>query len=435
MFHSAAQEPSRGKSTPEERKKQQRDYGAMKNSRIPVAVWALTISSFAIGTTEFISVGILPTIADGLTVTIATAGLIASVYALGVTVSAPIMTALTSHLPRKPLLLGTMVVFTLGNALAAMAPSFEVLLLARIVTALGHGIFFGIGSTIAADLVAPERRASAIALMFSGFTVAIVTGVPVGTFIGQELGWRATFWAVAGLGVLAFLMSTVLLPADLGKGARTRVLSQFRVLASGRLLLVYAMTVLGYGGTFVALTYLSPILQQVTGFSENAVGAILVGFGAAIAVGNIGGGRVADRNPARALLGMFILQSITLLALTFTAVSPIWALVTLLPFGLLTFASVPALQIYVVQLAKQCAPNAVDVASAFNIASFNLGIAIGSYVGGLVTDSVLGLGATPWVAAIFVGSAIALTLWSRALDDRSPAGVPALAGERTDFSR
>ncbi|WP_420963751.1 MFS transporter [Brucella sp. IR073] len=406
----------------------------MTTAKTPIAVWALTINSFAIGTTEFISVGILPTIADGLSVTIALAGLVASAYALGVTISAPIMTALTSHLPRKPLLLGTMIVFTLGNVLAAMAPTFEVLLLARVLTALGHGIFFGIGSIIAADLVAPERRASAIALMFSGFTVAIVTGVPLGTFIGQQFGWRATFWAVAALGILALAMSAALLPAELGKGAKMRIRDQFRVLANGRLLLVYAMTVLGYGGTFVALTYLSPILQEVTGFSETAVSTILVGFGAAIAIGNIGGGWVADTNPVRALLGMFFLQSITLVVFTFTSASPTWALLTLVPFGLLTFSNVPALQIYVVQLAKRHTPDAVDVASAFNIASFNLGIAIGSYVGGLVSNSSLGLHSTPWVAAIFVGSAILLTLWSGALDRRSPVSASLSTGKRPEYS-
>jgi len=255
--------------------------------------------------------------------------------------------------------------------------------------------------------------------MFSGFTVAIITGVPLGTFIGQEFGWRATFWAVAALGVLAFVMSSFLLPSNLERSAPTRVRDQFRVLGNPRLLLVYSMTVLGYGGTFVALTYLSPILQQITGFSETTVSAILVGFGAAIAIGNIGGGRLANRNPVRALLGMFIIQTVVLIALSFTAASPVWALVTLVPFGLLTFSSVPALQLYVVQLAKQYSPDAVEVASAFNIAAFNLGIAIGSYVGGRVAGSVLGLSSTPWVGAVFVGSAIFLTLWSGSLDRRS----------------
>lgn len=270
-----------------------------------------------------------------------------------------------------------MIVFTLGNVLVALAPNFEILLIAKVVPALGHGIFFGIGTTIAADLVAPERRASAIALMFSGFTVATVVGVPLCTFIGQEWGWRATFWAVAALGVLAFIVSTILLPSNLGKGQAARIRGQFRVLASGRLLLVYAITVLGYGGTFVALTYFSPVLQEITGFSETAVSIILVGFGAAVAVGNIVGGRIADRDPARALLGMFILQTLVLLVFTFTSGSPVPALATLVPFGLLTFCTVLVLQLYVVQLAKIHAPDAVDVASAFNVAAFILGSRLG----------------------------------------------------------
>ncbi|MBM6594438.1 MFS transporter [Microvirga pudoricolor] len=389
---------------------------------MPIALFALTIAAYAIGTTEFVIVGLLPTVADDLGISLPLAGLIVSVYALGVTFGAPILTALTGRLERKPLLLGLMGLFVLGNTLAALSPTYEMLLAARVVTAFAHGVFFSVGAIIAADLVPENRRASAIALMFMGLTVAIVTGVPLGTFIGQTFGWRATFWAVSGLGVVAFGGIALLLPRTLSKAAPASLLDQVRVLGSGRLLLVFAMTALGYGGTFVAFTFLASILEQVTGFAASSVSLILVLYGAAIAVGNIVGGRVADRNPVRALLGLFALQALVLIAFSFTAVSPAWTLVTLAALGFLSFANVPGLQLYVVELAKQHRPGAVDVASALNIAAFNLGIALGAWIGGAVVSSPLGLGATPWVGALLVGAALALTLWSAALD-RRPHGV------------
>jgi len=386
---------------------------------MPLAIFALTIAAYAIGTTEFVIVGLLPTVANDLHITLPLAGLIVSVYALGVTFGAPILTALTGKIERKPLLLGLMALFIVGNSLAALSPNYEMLLVARVIAAFAHGVFFSVGSTIAADLVPENRRASAIAMMFMGLTVAIVTGVPLGTYIGQVFGWRATFWAVAALGVIAFLGIAALLPNTLKKAPPASLLDQVRVLGSGRLLIVFAMTALGYGGTFVAFTFLAPILQDVTGFSEKSVSLILVLYGIAIAAGNIGGGRIANHNPARALIGLFLAQAIVLLVFSFTAVSPVLTLVTLAALGFLSFANVPGLQLYVVQLAKEHRPGAVDVASALNIAAFNLGIAIGAWLGGLVVESPLGLGATPWVGAILVAVALLLTIWSSALDRRA----------------
>ncbi|WP_306891789.1 MFS transporter [Ancylobacter amanitiformis] len=385
---------------------------------MPPALFALTIAAYAIGTTEFVIVGLLPTVAADLHINLPLAGLIVSVYALGVTFGAPILTALTGRMERKTLLLSLMGLFILGNSAAALSPSYETLLVARVISAFAHGVFFSVGATIAADLVPADRRASAIALMFMGLTVAIVTGVPLGTFIGQTFGWRATFWAVAGLGVLAFLGIAALLPANLARAEPARLMDQLRVLGSGRLLLVYAMTALGYGGTFVAFTYLASILEHVTGFAASSVSLILVVYGLAIAVGNIAGGRIADRDPVKALTFLFLAQAIVLALFTFTAVSPWLTLPTLAALGFLSFANVPGLQIYVVELAKKHRPGAVDVASALNIAAFNLGIAIGAWVGGLVVASPLGLGATPWVGAILVAGALGLTLWSGALDRR-----------------
>ena len=383
---------------------------------MPIALFALTVAAYAIGTTEFVIVGLLPTVASDLHITLPLAGLIVSVYALGVTFGAPVLTALTSRVERKPLLLGLMALFIAGNMIAALSPNYEVLLVARILAAFAHGVFFSVGSTIAADLVPEDRRASAIAMMFMGLTVAIVTGVPIGTLIGQTFGWRTTFWAVTALGVVAFVGIAALLPGNLRKAEPARLLDQVRVLGSGRLLIVFAMTALGYGGTFVAFTYLAPILQQVTGFSEGSVSLILVVYGIAIAIGNIAGGRIANNDPVRALIILFALQAIVLVVFSFTSVSPVLTVVTLAALGFLQFANVPGLQLYVVQLAKQYRPGAVDVASAFNIAAFNLGIAIGAWLGGLVVDSPIGLTGTPWIGAILVAGALLLTLWSGSLD-------------------
>jgi multidrug resistance protein len=383
---------------------------------MPIALFALTVAAYAIGTTEFVIVGLLPTVASDLHITLPLAGLIVSVYALGVTFGAPVLTALTSRVERKPLLLGLMALFIAGNMIAALSPNYQILLVARILAAFAHGVFFSVGSTIAADLVPEDRRASAIAMMFMGLTVAIVTGVPIGTLIGQTFGWRMTFWAVTALGVAAFVGIATLLPCNLSRAEPARLLDQVRVLGSARLLIVFAMTALGYGGTFVAFTYLSPILQQVTGFSEGSVSLILVVYGIAIALGNIAGGRIANHDPVRALIILFALQAIVLVVFSFTSVSPVLAVATLAALGFLQFANVPGLQLYVVKLAKQYRPGAVDVASALNIAAFNLGIAIGAWLGGLVVASPVGLTGTPWIGAILVAGALLLTIWSGSLD-------------------
>lgn len=390
---------------------------------MPLALFALTVAAYAIGTTEFVIVGLLPTVAQDLHITLPLAGLIVSVYALGVTFGAPILTALTGRIERKPLLLGLMALFIVGNTLAALSPGYAPLLVARVLSAFAHGVFFSVGSTIAADLVPENRRASAIAMMFMGLTVAIVTGVPLGTFIGQTFGWRATFAAVAGLGVIAFAAIAVLLPSTLSKAEPATLRQQAGVLGSGRLLIVFAMTALGYGGTFVAFTFLASILQEVTGFSASSVSLILVLYGLAIAAGNIVGGRIANRDPVAALTWLFVAQAAVLLLFSFTAVSPWLTIPTLAALGFLSFANVPGLQLYVVQLAKQVRPAAVDVASAMNIAAFNLGIALGAWIGGLVVESRLGLQATPWVGAILVAGALLLTLRSAALDRREAQPV------------
>ncbi|PPB05723.1 MFS transporter [Brevibacillus laterosporus] len=380
-----------------------------------LALLALAISAFAIGTTEFISVGLLPLIADDLNISVSTSALTVTLYALGVTFGAPILTSLTSSIPRKSLLFWIMLVFIVGNTLAATANGIVILLIARIISAFSHGVFMSIGSTIAADLVPENRRASAIAFMFSGLTVATVTGVPLGTFIGQQLGWRAAFIGIVVIGILAFIANMILIPSDLRKGTKTPLREQLKLVTNGRLLLAFIITAIGYGGTFVVFTYLSPLLHEITGFKETTVAIILLGYGIAIAIGNVIGGKAANRNPISALFYMFTIQFIVLFILTFTAPFKAAGLVTIFFMGLLAFMNVPGLQVYVVMLAKRYAPKAVDVASAMNIAAFNAGIAIGAYLGGIVTDK-LGLIHTAWVGALMVLGAVILTGLARALE-------------------
>ncbi|MHB0852179.1 MFS transporter [Stutzerimonas nitrititolerans] len=383
---------------------------------MPIALLALTLSAFAIGTTEFVIVGLIPTIAGDLAVSLPSAGLLVSLYALGVAVGAPLLTALTGKVPRKLLLLSLMVLFTAGNLLAWQAPGYESLILARIVTGLAHGVFFSIGSTIATSLVSKEKAASAIAIMFTGLTVALVTGVPLGTFIGQQFGWRETFLAVSLLGVIAFIGSLLFVPRDIRHSKPASIVQQLAVLKQPRLLLVYAMTAVGYGGTFIAFTFLAPILQEISGFGEGAVSLVLLVYGVSVAVGNIWGGKLADRRgPISALKLIFTLLAAVLLALTFTAANPWLALATVLLWGAVAFGNVPGLQVYVVRQAEHYTPNAVDVASGLNIAAFNLGIAGGAWLGGHIVAS-LGLIHTAWIGSLVVLGALALTFWSGRLD-------------------
>ncbi|MBW3227250.1 MULTISPECIES: MFS transporter [Marinobacter] len=388
---------------------------------MPIALFALTLSAFAIGTTEFVIVGLVPTIAQDLGVTLPSAGLLVSLYALGVAVGAPVLTALTGRWNRKWVLLSLMSLFIIGNVLAWMAPNYASLMTARILTGLAHGVFFSIGSTIATSLVSKDKEASAIAIMFTGLTVALVTGVPLGTFIGQTFGWRATFLTVAALGTIALIGSALLVPKNLKKSAPATLRQQLEVITHPRLLLVYAMTAVGYGGTFTAFTYLTPILEDVSGFAPGMVSLLLLVYGISVATGNIWGGKLADRlGPTSALYIIFGGLAAILFVLTFTAYNPIAAVITLLVWGAFAFGNVPGLQVYVVQLAERFTPHSVDVASGLNIAAFNIGIAGGAWLGGHVVED-MGLMNTPWIGGVIVLSALLLTRISSTLDNREPA--------------
>ena len=361
---------------------------------MPVALLALALSAFAIGTTEFVIMGLLPEVAGDLQVSIPSAGWLISGYALGVAIGAPIMALLTASLPRKRTLSLLMVIFIIGNVLCALAYSYNLLMLARVVTALCHGAFFGIGSVVAASLVAPGRQASAVALMFTGLTLANVLGVPLGTWFGQLFGWRATFWGVAIIGILAFIALIVSLPAN-KEEKPVHLASEISALANGRLWLSLLMTVCFAAAMFALFSYIAPLLLQVTGISNRGVSWTLFLIGAGLTAGNIIGGKLADWKVSFSLILSFSLIALFSLLFSWTSHALWLAEITLFLWAMATFATVPGLQINVVRHGKE-APNLV---STLNIAAFNVGNALGAWVGGAVIARGYGLTAVPVAAA------------------------------------
>jgi DHA1 family inner membrane transport protein len=389
--------------------------------RIPLALYALTVGAFGIGTTEFVIMGLLLQVATELKVTIAAAGLLISGYALGVFVGAPLLTAATSRMPRKGALVSLMVIFTLGNLACALAPNYTWLMAARVLTSLAHGTFFGIGAVVATGMVAEERKASAISIMFTGLTVATLLGVPAGAWLGLHYGWRATFWAVVAIGVIATIVIAALVPADHGDRKQISMREEAKVLARPQVLLGLAATVIGYAGVFAVFTYIQPILTRVTGFAESAVSPILLVFGIGMIVGNLVGGRLADRRPVPTLIGSLAVLAIVLGVMTFALHSKPAAVLFTGLLGAAAFATVAPLQLRVLQKAEGAGQS---LASSFNIAAFNLGNAIGAWLGGVVIDRGPGLGAVTWVAALVTLGGLAIVLWSVRRDAVRPATVP-----------
>ncbi len=389
---------------------------------MPLALLALAVGAFGIGTTEFVIMGLLPEIAADYGVTIPTAGLLVTGYALGVVAGAPLLTVLGNRVSRKRMLMVLMGLFVAGNLVSAVAPSFGLMLTGRVVASLAHGSFFGIGSVVAAGLVAPDRKAGAIATMFTGLTVANIVGVPLGTFIGQAVGWRTTFAVVAALGVVGLLGIAKLVPAmPRPEGARLRgELGAFR---NPQVLLAMAMTVLGFGGVFAAITYIAPMMTEVAGYSEGAVTWLLVLFGVGMFLGNLIGGRYADR-ALMPLLYVTLAGLAAVLALfTVLASYKILAAVAILLIGALGFATVPPLQKRVLDQAH----GAPTLASAVNIGAFNLGNALAAWLGGLVIAGGFGYTSPNWVGALLAAAALGLAFWSAALERRTPATAPAEA--------
>ncbi|AOB29669.1 arabinose transporter permease [Bordetella sp. H567] len=381
---------------------------------MPIALWALAAGAFGIGTTEFVIMGLLPELSADLGVGLSTAGLLVTGYALGVFIGAPIVTPLMSRLQRKTVLLGLMLLFTVGNLACALAPGYGTLMAARVLTSFAHGAFFGIGSVVATGLVAADKKASAIALMFTGLTLANVMGVPLGTWLGQHFGWRSTFWAVTAIGVVAMIAIALLVPRSRDEH-RAHFAQELRTLVRPQVLLGFLMTVLGFGGVFAAFTYIAPILTQLAGFPDTAVSPILLLFGVGLVIGNTLGGKFADRRLMPTLVGTLLILALLQAVFAFTAHAQIAAAITVGLLGAAGFATVPPLQMRVLEKAAG-APN---LASAFNIAAFNLGNAAGAWVGGLTIDHGPGLAALPWVASLMTAGGLLVALYSWRLDRRT----------------
>ncbi|WP_149537087.1 MFS transporter [Siccirubricoccus phaeus] len=377
---------------------------------MPPALFALTAGAFGIGVTEFVIMGLLIEIGADLRITIATAGTLISGYALGVVVGAPLITAATSRFSRRDVLLGLMLVFTLGNLACALAPSYGWLLAARVLTAFAHGTFFGVGSVVAAGLVAPDRRASAIAIMFTGLTLANILGVPFGTWLGQTQGWRATFWAVTAIGLAVLPVIALLVPRDRPAPDAGEWRRDLEVMRRLPVLLGFLTTVLGFAGVFAVFTYIAPLLTRVSGLPDAAVSPVLLVFGGGLVVGNLLGGKLADRGLMPALLGTLAALAAVLLAMAVALPHAVTAVAAVFLLGAAGFATVPPLQSWVLQQASGAGQS---LAASFNIAAFNLGNALGAWLGGVTIEHGPGLAALPLVAAVLPLSALGLAWLGR----------------------
>ena len=386
---------------------------------MPLALYALTAGAFGIGVTEFVIMGLLLEVGADFGVSIAAAGLLISGYALGVVVGAPVLTVLTARWPRKTVLLALMAIFIIGNAACALAPSYGFLMAARVLTALAHGTFFGVGSVVATGLVASDRKASAIAVMFTGLTVANILGVPLGTWIGQQFGWRATFAAVTLVGLAAFAVIALFVPKDNRPTDAEDWRADLAAILRAPVLLGLVTTVLGYAGVFAVFTYIAPMLTRISGFNEAAVSPILLVFGGGLVVGNLVGGRLGDRGVLAAVFGTLTALALVLAAMTPGLGSPIAAVLLTGLLGAAGFATVAPLQMWVLSKAEGAGQN---LASSLNIAAFNLGNAIGAWAGGMVIDHGPGLSFVPLVAALFPVAAVVVAL-TAATTSRRPTQV------------
>jgi DHA1 family inner membrane transport protein len=375
---------------------------------MPSAILALTLAAFAVGTTEFVVAGLLPNIASSLHVTIRDVGQLVTVYAFGVVLGAPILTAATRRAAQKPTLIGLLVLFIGGNILCALAPGYGVLMLGRVVAALAHGAFFGIGAVVASDMAAPGKKAQAMALVFTGVTLANVIGVPSGTFLGQHAGWRATFWAVSVLAGLALVGVLYMVPAADHRSPAFGLVHELRSLVHPQILLALSMTVFGFGAVFTVFTYIVPILQTFGGFNPTEIAAALLVFGLGSTAGMSIGGRLADRRVLPALLGTLVVLVVVLVALRPMATIRVTAFTNLFLFATAGFATAPPLQTWIIRQAR----HAPRLASGLNIGAFNLGNGLGAWLGGAVLTSPVGLAGVPIAGALVAAVGVVLTVVS-----------------------
>ncbi|MER5767576.1 MFS transporter [Streptomyces sp. NPDC001985] len=396
---------------------------------MPLALVALTLSAFGIGTTEFVIMGLLSDVSDDLGVSVSSAGYLISGYALGVVIGGPLLVAGGIRLPRKAFLLGLMAIFIAGNLVSALSPGYESLMAGRIVTATCHGSFLGLASVVAADLVESSKKARAVSMVFAGGAIANVVGAPLGTWVGQSLGWRSTFWMLVGIGVVGFVGIMALLPQQPGvKDATLR--REIGVFRRPQVLLGLAMTAFSLGALFTSFTYVAPMLTEVTGYSSKAIAPLLVLFGVGLVAGNTIGGRYADKALMRTLTVALLVLTLAIGAFALTAHSKPAAAVTLVLIGAAGFATVPGLMTRVISKAE----GAPTLAAVVTVSASNVGIAVGAYLGGVVIDADFGYTSHNWVGAALAALALALTLVSSALEkkhdrrDAAAAAGPAPAG-------
>lgn len=368
--------------------------GHATKGRFPISLFSLTAGAFAIGMTEFVIMGLLPDVAEDLHVTIPQAGQLITSYAMGVAIGAPILALFTNKLPQKLLLCLLMALFILGNTIAVIAPNYTILMGARILTALAHGTFFGVGGVIAINLVRPDKRAGAVSVMMAGLTIANIMGVPFGTFIGQQLGWRASFGAIVIMGIISLVGILCFIPR-VQQEKSASIIQQFRALTQPRLLLMLLMGALGSGSLFTVFTYITPLLEEVTGFSEHNVAWILVLFGFGVTFGNIVGGKLADWKLMPSLLGNYAALALILVIFNFTVHLPVAAVITIFIWGAAAFGILPGLQVRIMMMAK----DAPTLASTSNHSANNLGNASGAFIGGWVITH-MGLTYLPWAGAL-----------------------------------
>ncbi|WP_019399213.1 MFS transporter [Pseudoxanthomonas sp. GW2] len=393
--------------------------------RLPLALYALTAGSFGIGCAEFVIMGLLLQVAADMQVTIAAAGLLVTGYALGVTVGAPALTLLTRRMPRKAVLLALMAIYSAGNLACTLAPDYATLMAARVLTSLTHGTFFGVGAVVATGLVPEARKASAISVMFSGLTLATLLGMPAGAWLGLHFGWRSTFWAMVVVGLASLLVIAALVPRSRGGDTPVPLRAELATIARPQVLLGLLTTMLGFTGVFVVITYVQPLLTRVAGFGEGAVSPVLLLFGAGMVVGNLLGGRLADRHPVPALLGTLLALAVVLAGMAVAVRAPAAMVLAVALLGVAAFATVPPLQLRVLRHAAGAGQN---LASSFNIAAFNLGNAAGAWLGGVAIERGPGLPALPWLASIVTLAGLAVAAWSVRLERREAHAASAPAG-------
>lgn len=389
---------------------------------MPLGLIALAVGAFGIGLTEFVIMGLLPDVAADFGVSEAAAGWLISGYALSVVVGALGLTAATVRWPRKPVLVGLLVLFIIGNSLTAMAATYEVAMIGRVIAALCHGAFFGIGAVVAAELVPANKKAGAIAIMFTGLTAANVLGVPFGTLLGQHSGWRSTFWAISGIGIIALIGILVLVPVIKHAAEGISLRKELGPFTSLQVWLSLGVTVLGYGGMFGAFTYIAYTLTEVTGFNETSVPWLLMLFGVGLFVGNWIGGRMADRSVDRTLLIFISALLVVLVLFGFFASNQIATVIALLLMGGFGFGTVPGLQSRIMQYAG----NAPTLASGANIGAFNVGNALGAWAGGLGIAAGLGYTSPIWIGALITLVALVVILLAMGLAKKSSAASPQL---------